>query len=90
MGLIARLLEQDGDAAGAACWGERADILLEAETRECLYETMEDYGLIRNAVVDLPHGSGINESAMYGDYYYMEGLYRRLNQRDGRKTSLLY
>ena len=90
MGLIARLLEQDGDAAGAACWGERADILLEAQTRECLYETMEDYGLIRNAVVDLPHGSGINESAMYGDYYYMEGLYRRLNQRDGRKTSLLY
>ena len=51
---------------------------------------MEEYGLIRRVVVDYPHGSGIGESSMYGDYYFMEGLYRRLHQDDQAAINLLY
>lgn len=31
-------------------------------------------GLLLHATADLPHGLGIDESTMYGDYYYLKGL----------------
>jgi unsaturated chondroitin disaccharide hydrolase len=31
-------------------------------------------GLLLHATADLPHGHGIDESTMYGDYYYLKSL----------------
>jgi unsaturated chondroitin disaccharide hydrolase len=33
-------------------------------------------GLLLHATADLPHGLGIDESTMYGDYYYLKSLVR--------------
>ncbi|MCC6869033.1 MAG: glycoside hydrolase family 88 protein [Burkholderiales bacterium] len=34
----------------------------------------EEGGLLLHATADLPHGLGIDESTMYGDYYYVKAL----------------
>ena len=31
-------------------------------------------GLLLHATADLPHSLGVDESAMYGDYYYLKSL----------------
>ena len=31
-------------------------------------------GLLLHGTADLPHGLGIDESTMYGDYYYLKSL----------------
>src|SRR5574337_1140561 len=33
-------------------------------------------GLLLHATADLPHGLGVDESTMYGDYYYLKSLLR--------------
>lgn len=90
MALISGLLAQRNEGEQAALWGNRADEILEKETEFCLYKTMDRYGIIEHAVVDFPHKSGIDESAQYGDYYYMEALYRRLNKDNAEAIKLLY
>ena len=78
------------DTEAAKLWGERADRIIGAETNICLFEDMDRYGIIRHATVDLPRKSGVDESAMYGDYYFAEALYRRINKDSTKATSLLY
>lgn len=90
MALIAALFYIKNNKEAADLWGSRADAILYAETEKCLYKDLERYGLIEHAVVDYPHGSGIDESAEYGDYYYMEGLYRRKYKDVWRAQKLLY
>jgi hypothetical protein len=51
---------------------------------------MEKYGLIEHVTVDKPRNSGINESSMYGDYYFMESLFRLLNYENEILLDVLY
>ena len=90
MALISEMCGVREDTEAAKLWGERADRIIGAETNICLFEDMDRYGIIRHATVDLPRKSGVDESAMYGDYYFAEALYRRINKDSTKATSLLY
>lgn len=37
-------------------------------------------GLLKEAVYSIPHGSGVNECCIWGDYFYMEALIRFLKE----------
>lgn len=50
--------------------------ILEALTRKYLYRDLHKYGVLLHATVDKPRNSGVDESCIYGDYYYAEALYR--------------
>lgn len=71
-------------------WRERGEHLLEALVKNCFYFRTDEYGIIQGVTVDKPHNSGINESSMYGDYYFMEALYRLLNEGKPEVLDLLY
>ncbi len=47
--------------------------LLQALAATCANRT-DDGGLLLHATADLPHGLGIDESTMYGDFYYLKAL----------------
>jgi len=47
--------------------------LLDALWQRCANRG-EEGGLLLHATADLPHGLGIDESTMYGDYYYLKAL----------------
>lgn len=47
--------------------------MLEALARHCGNSTGIG-GLLLHATADLPHGLGIDQSTMYGDYYYLKAL----------------
>ena len=40
----------------------------------------ESNGLLKEAVYSKPHGIGVNECCIWGDYFYMEALVRFLKQ----------
>ncbi len=88
--LAAWLLGKKGDKEGRARCLRRARALLDALIAECLYTRLDRYGIIEKATVDLPRNSGVGESAMYGDYYFMEALYRLRNMDNEAKLELLY
>lgn len=90
MALLSDLLLWKGDESSSDLWGHRADAILEEEIKSCLYTKIDQYGIIEHVVVDYPHQSGIDESAMYGDYYFMEALYRRMEKEDKEIIHLLY
>jgi len=50
-----------------------AAVLLEALSAICANRT-DAGGLLLHATADLPHGLGIDESVIYGDYYYLKSL----------------
>jgi unsaturated chondroitin disaccharide hydrolase len=52
-----------------------ASSLLDALSSRCANRG-ESGGLLLHATADLPHGLGIDESTMYGDYYYLKSLVR--------------
>lgn len=52
-----------------------ASSLLKALSTRCANHG-ESGGLLLHATADLPHGLGIDESTMYGDYYYLKSLIR--------------
>ena len=52
---------------------EMASRLLEALAATCANRAGQG-GLLLHATADLPHGLGIDESTMYGDYYYLKAL----------------
>lgn len=56
-----------------------ASTLLAAVAGTCANDGDEG-GLLLHSTADLPHGLGIDESVMYGDYYYLKALVR-LQQR---------
>lgn len=66
---LLRLHEQSGDATEL----RQAATLLESLARQC-GNTASRGGLLLHATADLPHGLGIDESTMYGDYYYLKSL----------------
>ena len=85
--LIYDLLKKE-DIAGAAIWIERAEQILLSQVTHCLYGDIHKFGIIERATVDKPRKSGINESTMYGDYYFMEAVYRLHLLREGNLKGL--
>lgn len=66
---LVRLWRQTGDAGQLAL----AERMLRALSSDC----MADRGaapILKNATADLPHGLGIDESTIYGDYYFLKAL----------------
>ena len=57
-----------------------ASSLLDALSNRCANHG-EAGGLLLHATADLPHGLGIDESTMYGDYYYLKSLVRLKQNR---------
>lgn len=86
MALLSRMLSRDGEEAQAVLWNERAERIVQSLAENCLFDDLERYGIIREVTVDRPRNSGVRESSMYGDYYFMEALYRL--QRSGSEESL--
>jgi unsaturated chondroitin disaccharide hydrolase len=52
---------------------QTASKLLQALASTC-GNGSDEGGLLLHATADLPHGFGIDESTMYGDYYYLKSL----------------
>lgn len=67
------------DVTGKREYLEAAVRLLSALAETCANDG-EEGGLLLHSTADLPHGLGIDESVMYGDYYYLKAL-MRLQQR---------
>jgi unsaturated chondroitin disaccharide hydrolase len=61
------------DATGKPSYLKAANRLLSALARDCANRGQEG-GLLLHATADLPHGHGIDESVMYGDFYYLKSL----------------
>ncbi|WP_077601807.1 glycoside hydrolase family 88 protein [Oceanobacillus sojae] len=74
----------------AEIWRERSKSILYSMIEHCLYNDLDNYGIIRKATIDKPRNSGVSESAMYGDYYFMEALYRHLNEDNDASVKILY
>jgi len=66
-------LQKLADATGNPAYLEAAERLLAALFETCANRG-EAGGLLLHATADLPHGHGIDESVMYGDYYYFKAL----------------
>lgn len=71
-------------------WRTRGEELLEALVKNCFYYRLDEYGILRNVTVDKPHNSGIGESSIYGDYYFMEAIFRILNENNPKALNDLY
>ncbi|MBU1335938.1 MAG: glycoside hydrolase family 88 protein [Alphaproteobacteria bacterium] len=67
------------DATGKREYLDAAARLLSALAETCANKG-EEGGLLLHSTADLPHGLGVDESVMYGDYYYLKALLR-LQQR---------
>ena len=50
--------------------------LLRALAATCANSSDRGGGLLLHATADLPHGLGVDESTVYGDYYYLKSLMR--------------
>lgn len=88
--LLSKMLEQNNQKDQSELWKERSKKIIEALVKHCFYKNMEEYGLIENVTVDKPRNSGVNESSMYGDYYFMESLYRLINYDNEKMLAILY
>jgi unsaturated chondroitin disaccharide hydrolase len=58
---------------GAPHYHETASRLLHTLAVTCANRSGEG-GLLLHATADLPHGLGVDESTMYGDFYYLKSL----------------
>jgi unsaturated chondroitin disaccharide hydrolase len=80
---------RDSSAAAIASYGllGLADLTGSARYREVATDTLyvladrfvaprHRDGLVLHATADLPHGLGVDESTIYGDYFYVRGLQR--------------
>jgi unsaturated chondroitin disaccharide hydrolase len=88
--LLSKMLGQNNQKDQSELWRERSKKIIEALIKHCFYKNMEEYGLIENVTVDKPRNSGVNESSMYGDYYFMESLYRLINYDNEKMLAILY
>jgi unsaturated chondroitin disaccharide hydrolase len=88
--LLSDQLAKAGRQEASKIWFERGAMLVKSLTLHCLYESMNQYGIIEKATVDKPRNSGVGESTMYGDYYFTEAVYRLLNHNDKDRINLLY
>jgi unsaturated chondroitin disaccharide hydrolase len=78
-GLI-RLWELTSDAR----YLELAEAMLEALCSHCLMRD-ERAPILAHATADLPHGLGIDESTIYGDYYFLKSLLALRGIKDQRE-----
>ena len=60
-------------ATGKRAYFEAASRILQALVATCANPS-ERGGLLLHSTADLPHGLGIDESTMYGDFYYLKSL----------------
>lgn len=88
--LLSKMLEQNNQKDQSGLWKEKSKKIIEALLKHCFYKNIEEYGLIENVTVDKPRNSGVNESSMYGDYYFMESLYRLINYDNEKMLAILY
>jgi len=44
-------------------------------------------GVLLHGVYDMPRGVGVDESTIWGDHYFVEGLYKVLQQAEKKKTA---
>lgn len=88
--LLSDMLAQAGENEKSDIWGKRGEKIVQALISNCFYSDIDKYGLIEKATVDKPRGSGIGESTMYGDYYFMEAVYRLDNRNNSKMLNLLY
>lgn len=88
--LLSDMLTQTGNVEKSNIWSERGEKIIKALSTHCLYTDMNKYGILEKATVDKPHNSGIGESTMYGDYYFMEAIYRLINKDNRKLIEQLY
>lgn len=50
--------------------------LIETLTKDYLTENVNSNGILLHGTYSVPHGNGIDECCIWGDYYYMEALVR--------------
>jgi unsaturated chondroitin disaccharide hydrolase len=62
------------DLTGERRYLDAATNLLKALASTCANTPGAAGGVLLHATADLPHGLGIDESTMYGDYYYLKAL----------------
>lgn len=71
--------------------GEAPYLALATRLLRCLAATCGNRsdagGLLLHATADLPHGHGIDESTMYGDYYYLKSLLALQRTASARRGS---
>lgn len=60
-------------ATGSERYREASQALLQALHQHCANRG-NDGGILLHATADLPHDLGVDESVMYGDYYYLKAL----------------
>lgn len=90
MQLLASILMKQGEKEKSLLWQSRSLKLIQALINHCLYKDISKYGIIEKVTVDKPRKSGINESAMYGDYYFMEAIYRHVHEEDQTMLNRLF
>jgi unsaturated chondroitin disaccharide hydrolase len=88
--LLAQLYKQIGNEKQYQYFKTNGEAIVRSLIQHCLYEKTDCYGILEKATVDLPRNSGIGESTMYGDYYFMEALYRIKYENNEEKIALLY
>lgn len=88
--LLADVLNRNGNTEEAALWYHRGETIASALIEHCLYTDIQKYGIIEKATVDKPRNSGVEESTMYGDYYFVEALFRIVNKNNREMLDLLY
>jgi unsaturated chondroitin disaccharide hydrolase len=88
--LLADVLHQQGNTAESDIWQQRGETIVSALIDYCFYSDIHKYGIIEQATVDKPRNSGVNESTMYGDYYFVEALFRMVNKGNREMLDLLY
>ncbi|MCM3761327.1 glycoside hydrolase family 88 protein [Alkalihalobacillus oceani] len=84
------LLADQSPAEQEARWHKRGELLVQALIDHCFSPRSDCYGLIERATVDQPRRSGVGESTMYGDYYFVEALYRLIYKNDHERLALFY
>ncbi len=64
-----------GRATGEDAYTKAGRRIAVGLARTCIYfETPDTHGLLRHGSVDVPRRSGIDESIIYGDHYFMEAI----------------
>ncbi|HEX7056298.1 MAG TPA: glycoside hydrolase family 88 protein [Bacilli bacterium] len=88
--LLGEQLAKAGKQTEAEIWMMRGEEIVRSLADRCLYAAMEQYGIIEKATVDKPRNSGVQESTMYGDYYFVEALFRIVNRGNPDLLGHLY
>ncbi|TAN20122.1 MAG: hypothetical protein EPN37_02505 [Chitinophagaceae bacterium] len=88
--LLLSKMNQETETENPDIWKKRAVQIMESLVKNCLFTDIDRYGLIRNVTVDRPRNSGVNESSIYGDYYFMESVFRLMNYNHDDMTDILY